>query len=96
MKRLKLMPDYQCFPIWNISPGEYGDVNPAELPISKVLQLDLSRWAAAYDGTLNLEYPPASGFVSEEAGRAFEEEGTRLLTLLRDELGPGFVVEAQI
>jgi hypothetical protein len=57
MKLLKLMPDYQCFPIWNLSPGEYGDVNPAELPISKVLQLDLSRWAAAYDGTLNLEYP---------------------------------------
>lgn len=96
MKLLKLMPDYQCFPIWNLSPGEYGDVNPAELPISKVLQLDLSRWAAAYDGTLNLEYPPASGFASEEAERAFKEEGARLLKLLRNELGPDFVVEVQI
>lgn len=96
MKLLKLMPDYQCYPLWNMSPGEYGDVNPADLPISKELQLGLVRWAAVYDGTLNLEYPPASGFASEEAEREFKQEGGRLAELLKNELGPDFVVEVQI
>jgi len=28
MKMIKLMPDYQCHPLWNVSPGEYGDIDP--------------------------------------------------------------------
>jgi hypothetical protein len=79
-----------------MSPGEYGDVNPAELPISEKLQQRLSKWAAVYDDTLNLEYPLASGFESEEAEHAFKQEGGRLAELLRHELGSNFVVEVQI
>lgn len=76
MKLLKLMPDYQCCPLWNMSPGEYGDVNPADLPISKELQLGLSRWAAVYDGTLNLAYPqPPDSRAKKRSVSSSKREG---------------------
>lgn len=34
MRNIKLMADYQCHPLWNMSPDEYGDIAPCELPIS--------------------------------------------------------------
>ncbi|MDR6236878.1 hypothetical protein [Pseudomonas oryzihabitans] len=92
MKYIKLMADYQCYPIWNMSPGEYGDMAPCELPISKELQERLLKWAAIYDETLDVDYPPNSGFKSEELEREFKFEGERLVASLRDELGPGFFV----
>lgn len=92
MKSIKLMADYQCHPLWNMSPGEYRDIAPSELPISKELQVRLSKWAAMYDGTLDADYPPNSGFKSEELEREFKLEGERLAEILRDELGPDYSI----
>ncbi len=92
MKSIKLMADYQCHPLWNMSPGEYGDIAPCELPISKELQLRLSKWAAMYDETLDADYPPNSGFRSEELELEFKREGERLAESLRGELGPDFSI----
>jgi hypothetical protein len=47
MKNIKLMADYQCHPLWNMSPGEYGDINPDDLPISQELKDQLNAWARA-------------------------------------------------
>jgi hypothetical protein len=95
MKHIKLMADYQCHPLWNMSPDKYGDIDPRQLPISEKLQLRLSSWAAVYDETLNLDDPRISGFVSENAERAFKSEGARLVELLRHELGPNYLVEVK-
>lgn len=92
MKNIKLMADYQCHPLWNMSPGEYGDIAPCELPISKELQQGLSRWAAMYDETLDADYPPNSGFKSEALEHEFKREGERLAECLRRELGPDFSI----
>ncbi|PMV22406.1 hypothetical protein C1X21_28020 [Pseudomonas sp. FW305-3-2-15-A-LB2] len=86
------MADYQCHPLWNMSPDEYGDIAPCGLPISEELQLRLSKWAAIYDETLNADYPPNSGFKSEELEREFKREGERLAECLRNELGPDFSI----
>jgi len=75
-----------------MSPDEYGDIAPCELPISEELQLRLSKWAAIYDETLNADYPPNSGFESEELEREFKREGERLAEHLRNELGPDFSI----
>lgn len=34
MKTIKLMADYDCFPLWKSSPGEVGNIDPEDLPIS--------------------------------------------------------------
>lgn len=92
MKSLKLMADYHCHPLWDMSFGGYGDIDPCELPISKKLQIRLAKWAATYDETLDAEYPPNSGFKSDELEREFKLEGERLAASLMSELGPGISV----
>jgi len=79
-----------------MSPGEYGDIAPCELPISKELQERLLKWAAIYDKTLGVDYPPNSGFKSEELGREFKSEGERLVISLSGELGPEFSVSLKV
>ncbi|MGX1173637.1 hypothetical protein [Pseudomonas sp. R151218B TE3479] len=96
MKYIKLMADYQCFPIWDMSPDEYGDIDPCELPISKELQVRILKWAAIYDETLDVDYPPNSGFKSEEAEHEFRREGERLAIMLREELGADFSVVLKV
>ncbi|MFJ4346684.1 hypothetical protein [Pseudomonas sp. NPDC089401] len=92
MKNIKLMADYQCYPLWHMSPDEYGDIDPCELPISEALQVRLLRWAALYNETLDVDYPPNSKFKSEELEREFKQEGERLAESLRNELGPDFSI----
>lgn len=86
MKIIRLMADYQCFPLWDVSPGSCGDIDPDELPISQKLKSDLMSWALKYDGTLDAEYPPHSKFPSDADEAEFNEEGRCLLVRLRGEL----------
>lgn len=93
MKYIKLMPDYQCFPIWDMTPGAYGDLDPKILPISEALQTQIMNWARLYEETLNLDNPMNSGFKTSDAKNAFEMEGMRLAERLQKELGAQFGVE---
>lgn len=85
--KLRLMSDYNCYPLWEIRPSGARNVSPQEIPISDRLRQELLTWADQYDATLNREDPVSSGFVSQEAEEAFEEEGLRLWKALREELG---------
>ena len=96
MKHIKLMPDYQCFPLWDLTPDAYGDLDPKALPISELLQGQLMDWARTYDQTLNWQDPARSGFVTVEAKNSFEAEGLRLANQLREELGAEYAVLAKI
>lgn len=96
MKFIKLMPDYGCHPLWDMSPDEYGDIDPLDLPISDALKLRLKVWAAKYDETLDVNYPPNSGFGSEALELEFREEGQLLFKFLQSELGVAYVVAIQI
>lgn len=89
-KKIKLMPDYQCWPLWNIE--EPDNINPAELPLSAKTIEGLLKWAQTFDETLNWDDPASSGFESEEADTAFEREGIRLWHQLRKELAPNYEV----
>jgi hypothetical protein len=96
MKSIKLMADYQCHPLWNMSPDKYGDVNPDDLPISQGLKEHLHAWAHAFDATLNMDYPPDSGFKSDEEEANFKHEGYQLAEQLRRELGPEFTIKVHV
>ena len=90
MIKIKLMPDYQCYPLWGISENNLGNIDPKSLPISEGLISSLMDWAKEYDATLNLEDPLSSGFATKELELAFKKEGEYLLKRLRTELGNSY------
>jgi hypothetical protein len=88
---IKLMADYECFPLWSKDQGT--NLDPASLSLSTALVRDLRAWADAYHGTLRREDPLASGFASEDDEKAFLAEGLRLARRVAVELGSGYHVE---
>ena len=74
-KKIKLMADYGCDPLWWEEAEEVGDIDPATLSLSDDTISRLHKWAKAYDATLNWVDPYESpGFSSVEAQFGFEEE----------------------
>ena len=66
-KQIKLMADYQCWPLWNID--EPDNIAPQELPLAEqtIEQTDLGDW--------ELTTEAASRFLEEQ--RQFWETGRR-------------------
>ena len=89
-RRIKLLADYHCHPLW--SPDDPENVDPAALPLTAETQAALRSWADAYDATLDLDDPASAGFAGDAERAAFDREGARLAEVLRHELGPAFEV----
>lgn len=85
MKKIKLMPDYNCYPLWDID--KLKNIAPQELPLSKKLCVKLESWQKQYDKTLNSDYPPLSGFENEKMKKSFIKEAENLKKELQVELG---------
>jgi hypothetical protein len=85
--RVRLMPDYQCFPLWLDEPNEVGNIDPRDLQISSDLMDALQAWASRYDATLNKDDPTNSGFSSVIEEEFFLDEGRRLSARLTEQLG---------
>jgi hypothetical protein len=96
MKIIKLMADYQCHPLWDMTPGEYSDINPNDLPIPTNLKQQLTQWAHSYDATLNMDDPITSGFKSDSEKSEFVRIGNELGDKLAQELGPSFTIIVKI
>lgn len=96
MKHIKLMADYDCHPLWDMTPGQHGDIPTDELPISEKLQSRITEWAAKYNETLDRKNPTNSGFASEEHEYEFKKQGTQIADSLQTELGPDYIVTSQI
>ncbi len=86
MRLLKLMADYECFPLWELSEN-VGNVDPDSLQISARLKADLMAWAELFDKTLNYDDPVRSGFSSTDEEDRFKEQGRLLGERLQAELG---------
>jgi len=86
MRRIKLMADYECWPLWEASPGVVGNVDPNSLGLSASTLDALGRWAKHYDSFLNIDSPLDSREVSPEEQDSFTSEGRRLWALLQVEL----------
>jgi len=82
---IKLMADYQCFPIWH-SGGEVGNIDPKELAVTGELRAALYAWAERFDRTLNPDNPAQSGFANSADEDSFDREGRRLWGLLQEQL----------
>jgi hypothetical protein len=96
MRKIKLMADYDCFPLWEADAGRAGDLDPNVLPISQVLKERLLRWASTFDATLDRDDPRLSGFATPAEKITFSTEGVVLGADLQEELGPTFHVIVQV
>jgi len=92
MNKIRLMPDYGCFPLWNLGGMPYA-LDENSLPLSRSLLTDITRWAQEYDNTLNQEDPLSSGFTMPEKEDDFVRRGASLAHRLHSELGGGTVIE---
>jgi hypothetical protein len=89
MISVKLMAEYECFPIW-IGPLEDIENIPADsLEVSRELTSDINEWADSYEATYCPDDPISSGFKDVDSERAFAETGVSLATRLQEELGNG-------
>lgn len=86
MKRLKLLAEYDCWPVWDISGDDTKDINPRLLNISSELVDLLNEWASDFETTFDDEYPPDSGFSSEEKEKEFLRKGDIIFQLLKEQL----------
>jgi hypothetical protein len=93
---IKLMADYECFPLWEASPGVVGNIDPNELPLTAGLREELSEWARMFDAVLNQDDPAESGFASNEAEVHFQNMGRDLGRKLQLELGPDVTVIVKV
>jgi len=76
--KIRLMADFDCFPLWEVRADGTRNVDPSELPISESLMVALRSWGQQYDRTLNRRDPASSGFQTKEEESTFEAEGKRL------------------
>ena len=91
-EKIKLMADYECYPLWWASSEKVGDIDPETMPLSEETVSRLEKWADIYDAKLNWEDPNSSGFPTLEAKAAFEQEGISLWKQLQKELAPNYEV----
>ena len=88
MMKLKLMAEYECWPLW-LSSGaadQRGNIDPVGLPLQPSTRHRLEQWARWFETTYNPDDPAASGFADQTARQAFNEEGQTLARLLQSEL----------
>jgi hypothetical protein len=89
---IKLMPDYECWPLWEASPGQIGNIDPSSLAISEELKAELARWAESFDNVLVWDDPATSGFSSMDQLVKFRADGFGLAMSLQRQLGHKFMV----
>jgi len=84
MQRIKLMADFDCYPLWDMDDG--GDIDPTDLPLSEGTIERLLNWQNIYDGIIDWDDPASAGFASKQEEIAFEREGMSLWQKVQKEL----------
>jgi hypothetical protein len=90
VQRIKLMADFDCYPLWDMDDG--GDIDPTELPLSEATIERLLNWQKIYDGIIDWDDPASAGFASEQEEIAFERKGISLWHQLKKELGDDYQI----
>ena len=89
---IKLMADYNCWPLWWAGDHDPDNIDPATLPLWPETVAHLERWAETFDSHLNPDDPSSSGFSDVTEAEAFEQEGIKLWKQLREELSPSYTI----
>ena len=92
MRKIKLMTDYEYYPLWEEFSDGISNIAPSSLPIPASLAERIDAWSDDYDKTMNREDPASSGFSSKLAVVEFDEKGRAIFNELKQELDEGFTV----
>lgn len=84
-RRIVVMADYGCDPLWTHESEPSGMIPPGDLPLSEALIADLVAWARSYDGSFNFEDFDKPNW-SEAQYEAHRLEGIALARRLKGEL----------
>ena len=91
-KIIKLMADYQSWPLWWSGNEGSGNIEPKSLPISAETVERLNRWSNVFDTQLNLDDPSTIQPLQGIRLNRFESEGIALWQKLREELSDAYEV----
>ena len=84
-KRIKVMADYGCYPLWAMDDGLIGDFSPQDLGSSEALTADLWAWANEFELSLNPD-DPANSRWSGDRFKQHVAEGMALAHRIKREL----------
>lgn len=93
MKTFRLGAVYGAPPIFNPDVDEMGYVELSDLHVSPHLLAQLVEWNREFQRTFSDDYPPDSGFNSEDDRNRHNARGAELAALLQQELGAGVRIE---
>jgi hypothetical protein len=82
---IKLMPDYECWPLWHHGGNQVGNIDPRSIGVSDPLANDLERWADVYESHLDRSDPVSTKWTDQEQ-KQFDAEGRGLCRRLAVEL----------
>src|SRR4029079_7239304 len=92
-----LEPDWGTSGLWMMHPGEPGDVDPTDLPISDELAVRMSAWTEVMEDLRHVsDYPPEWMFASADDERSWVDDGASIATDLQHELGHRYQVHYRI
>jgi hypothetical protein len=83
-KRIKVMADYGCDPLWALDEERYGCFAPEMIDLSPALTADLNAWGAAYDSSFDPDDPIVSRW-SDAQHQAHTADGRKLAVRLKRE-----------
>ena len=76
--KLKLMPEYECSPVWSVTDGPLKNVPVEELAVDEQLREQLHEWDRRFQDTFDANYPPDSGFRDPQERAKFLADGESL------------------
>jgi hypothetical protein len=92
VSKIRVMAEYECFPVWIIRGTETLNPPPEDLGVGQDLAADLRRWAADFDSTFNPDDPLSSGFQEANDEEEFNERGRGLAHRVAAAVGSEFQV----
>lgn len=90
IKRLRLMADYACSPIWGVD--EIDNPDPEELPLSRETIERLAKWQDVFNNMIDFSNPRDAGFPDHESKLEWSREGVSLWHQLQKELPTNYEI----
>jgi hypothetical protein len=91
-KKIKLMLDYGCYPLWWYDSEQVGNIDPKSLPLSLEMIQQLIDLADKNDAALDWDDPSESKEFTEAEIRQLDKELLELKAKLQKELYPDYEV----
>lgn len=89
-RRLRLAPEWECWPTWDHETGD--NLDPASLGLPDGIVARINDWDAAFQAIYDRDDPLTSCFPSREAEATYLAEGRAIAGELAARLPPGTLI----